>query len=57
MKTFKVNYKEVILHEFYVDAETNEDAIDKFCEMASNGELDFSNGWVAEGDIVNITEE
>jgi hypothetical protein len=56
MKTFKVEYKEVILHTFYVEAETEEDVEEKFCEMAGNGEFDFSDGWVTNGEIVNIEE-
>ena len=56
MKKFKVIYKEVLYHEFYVDAETEDDVDEKFCEMAGSGELDFSDGYVAEGDIVDIEE-
>ena len=57
MKTFKIEYREVVLHTFYVDAETEDDAVEKFGEMASNGELDFSDGWVAESDITDIKED
>jgi len=56
MKTFKVEYREVILHEFYVEAETEDEVTEKFCEMASNGELNFSDGLVSEGDITEIKE-
>ena len=56
MKTFKIEYQEVILHTFYVEAETEEDVEEKFCEMAGNGEFDFSDGWLAEGEIMNIEE-
>lgn len=56
MKTFKVTYKEVLYHEFYVEAETEDDVSDEFCRMASNGEFDFSDGDVVEGDIVGIEE-
>lgn len=56
MKTFKVEYQEVILHTFYVEAEKEEDVEEKFCEMANNGEFDFSDGEVVSCDIMNIEE-
>lgn len=56
MKEFKVSYREVLLHEFHVDAETKDQVCDKFCEMASNGEIDFSDGWLEDGDIISIEE-
>lgn len=56
MKTFKVEYQEVIVHEFYVDAETEDEVAEKFCEMANECELDFSNGEVESGEIINIKE-
>lgn len=56
MKTFKITYKEVLYHEFYVEAETEDGVSDEFCRMASNGELDFSDGDVVEGNIVDIEE-
>ena len=56
MRTFKVEYREVILHTFYVEAETEEDVEDEFCRMADNCELDFSGGDLIDGDIINIKE-
>ena len=56
MKTFKVTYKEIIYHEFYVDAETQDEVDDEFCRMANACELDFSNGDLIEGNIVKIEE-
>ncbi len=56
MKTFKVEYQEVIVHEFYVEAETEDEVAEKFCEMASEGEFDFGDGEVVSGDIINIEE-
>lgn len=56
MKTFKVIYKEVIVHEFYVDAETESDVDDRFVEMADEGELDWSHGELDSGDIDYIEE-
>lgn len=56
MKIFKVEYQEVIVHEFYVEAETEDEVTEKFCEMASDGEFDFIDGEVVSGDIINIEE-
>lgn len=56
MKTFKVFYKEVVTHTFYVDAETEDDAVAEFERMANNGELDFSDGYVDEGEVADIKE-
>lgn len=56
MKTFKVTYKEILYHEFYIDAETEEGVADEFCRMANESELDFSDACLIEGDIVNIEE-
>lgn len=56
MKTFKVTYRETIWHEFYVEAETEDDVSDEFCRMANDCELDFSDGDLIEGDIINIEE-
>lgn len=56
MKTFKVTYKEVLYHEFYVEAKTEEDVDKEFCRMANENELDFSYGDLIEGNIVKIEE-
>ena len=56
MKTFKVTYKEVLYHEFYVEAETEEDVDETFCRMANDNELDFSDGDLVEGNIVKVEE-
>lgn len=56
MKTFKVTYKEVLYHEFYVSAESNENVEDEFCRMANDCELDFSDGDLIEGNIIKIEE-
>lgn len=42
--TFKVTYVEHLVHTFYVEADTKEEAEAKFNELANNGELDFSYG-------------
>lgn len=46
MKTYKVIYNEIVSHVFYVDADSKDDAEEKFEAMASNGELDYSDGEV-----------
>lgn len=46
MKTYKIIYHEVVSHVFYVDADSKDEAEEKFEEMASNGELDYSDGEV-----------
>lgn len=56
MKVFKVEYREVIIHEFFVKANSEDEVVEKFFEMANEGELDFGNGYVSEGDIINIKE-
>ena len=56
MKMFKVTYKEVLYHEFYVEAETEDDVEDEFCKMANECELDFSDADLIEGNIVDIEE-
>ena len=56
MKTFKVTYKEVLYHEFYVEAETEDDVEDEFERMGNEGELDFGDADLVEGNIVEIEE-
>ena len=56
MKTFKVKYKEVIMHEFYVDAESEDDVFDEFDRMVDNNQIDFSDGDLVEGNIETIEE-
>lgn len=56
MKTFKVTYKEVLYHEFYVEVETEDDVEDEFERMAIEGELDFIDADLVEGNIVDIEE-
>ena len=46
MKTYKVIYNEVVSHVFYVDADSKDDAEEKFEAMAENGKLDYSDGEV-----------
>ena len=55
MKTFVVRYKEVIDHYFRVEAETAEEAEEKFHENANS--FDFSRGEVVDSGIVEIEED
>lgn len=57
MKTYKIEYKEILKYEFYVDAESKEQAEAKFRSMAHNGEIDFNDSWVEHSDIESIKED
>lgn len=54
MGTYKIIYTEFLRHEFYVDAESENDAREKFAYLSENGELDFSNGEVCDSGVKNI---
>ena len=56
MKTYKVIVKEILYHEFYVDAENEDQVYDKYEAMALRGDLDFSRGEVDMQDIVKVKE-
>lgn len=56
MKTYKVIYTESLFHVFYVEAESEEEAREKFDKMAYNGELDFSDGEVDDTKIASVEE-
>lgn len=56
MKTFRVIYEEVLLHEFFVAAETESEVDGKLVEMANDGELDFSHGEVDYSGIKSVEE-
>ena len=56
MKTFKVIYTESLYHVFYVEAESVEDAKEKFENMAYNGKLDFSDGEVYDSGVESVEE-
>ena len=57
MKTYKINYKEILKYEFYVDAESTEQARAKFRSMVHTGEIDFNDSWVEHSDIESIEED
>ena len=48
MKTYKVTYKETLVHTFYVDANNEEEADEVFREKSMECEFDFSYGEVTE---------
>ena len=48
MKTYVVIYKETVIHEFYVDAENETEAQDKFEQGLMDGEFDFTHGYTDE---------
>ncbi len=51
MKTYKVTYTEKLIHEFYVDAESVEEASDIFDSQLNHGEIDFSDGCLVDSKI------
>jgi hypothetical protein len=57
MKTYKVTYKETLIHTFYVEAEDEDEADAIFEGQCMACELDFSDGVVDEAeytiDVVN----
>lgn len=57
MKTYKVTYKETLIHTFYVDANSSEEAEVIFNKQGMNGELDFSDGEVDETEYIIEEDE
>ena len=56
MKTYKVTYKETLIHTFYVEANNEDEANKVFENQVSNGEIDFSDGEIDDTEI-KIEEE
>ena len=52
MKTYVVVYKEILSHTFYVEANDENEAKEKFKEAQKSGDFDYSCG-----KIVNTTTE
>ncbi len=50
MKTYKITYKETLIHTFYVDAENEEEAQENFEHGLMDGTFDFSGGDVDDTD-------
>ena len=56
MKTYKVTYKETLIHTFYVEANNEDEAAIVFEEGCMNSQFDFSDGCVDDTDYT-ITED
>lgn len=54
--TYKVVYKETLIHTFYVDAENTDEAKEKFEQGLMDGEFDFSDGEIDDTEFT-IKEE
>ena len=48
MKNYMIIYTETVSHTFYIDADSKDDAEEKFKQMNESGELDFSYGDVVD---------
>ena len=57
MKTYRILFKEELIHSFYIDAENEEAAREEFERMGMDGELDFSGGEVVDSGIIEVKEE
>lgn len=57
MKTYKVIYREVLHHEFEVEANSREEAEKKFERLANAGEIDFSYGEVVDTETIIQLDE
>ena len=45
-KTYKVTYTENLVYDFYVDAENEAEAEEKFKQGLMDGEFDLSDGYI-----------
>lgn len=50
-KKYMIIYNETVTHDFYVDAESEEEAEAEFKRQINNGEIDFSNGEVTDSSV------
>ena len=57
MKTYKVTYKETLIHTFYVEANNEEEAEAIFKEQTMACEFDFSDGVVDETEYIIEEDE
>ena len=58
MKTYKVIYTETLVHTFYVDANSEEEADKVFREKSMECEFDFSDGTVVDTScVIEDTDE
>lgn len=56
MKTYRIIYTESLYYDFYVDAESKDEARAKFNRKAENGDLDFSDGEPYDAGVESIEE-
>lgn len=56
MKTFRITFQELCEHQFFVEAETQEEVEARFEEDMCNGTFDWSNGEVIYNKIVDYEE-
>ena len=57
MANYKIIYKETLVHTFYVEANSEEEANKVFENQVSNGEIDFSDGEIDDTEIKIEKEE
>ena len=57
METYKVVYEERIIHCFYIEADSEDGAMEEFERLSFNAELDLSDGELVEGNVVSIEKE
>jgi hypothetical protein len=50
-KKYTIIYNETVTHWFYVEAESEEEALDEFNFQVDNGEIDFSRGEITDSKI------
>lgn len=56
MKTYKVTYKETLVHEFYVEADNREEAEKLFWRGLNEDAFDLSGGFVQDEECCDIEE-
>lgn len=54
MNTYLLCYDETVRHDFYIDANSVEEAEEKFNQLANEGKIDFCGGTVVD---TNLTIE
>lgn len=56
MKEYRIIFVETVEHEFYIEANSEDEAAEEFYRMADRGELDFSDGYVRYSEVESIEE-
>ena len=56
MKLYRVNYTETVCYDFFVEANSPEEAEDLFNQKVEEGEFDFNDGYVCDSNT-NVTGE